>query len=296
MKRLWLLCLLTACGGDPAPAGPDLTLTLTTATSRCEFGTAFPLTVVRTFRSHLQPEPWRDDALPPLSLQVLTQERSQTGDRVTETFTCRAHPFATGELVIEGALRASSPTGELVAKAEPLRLQVHSALPADAPGAVEMQRELWLPAPPSRWPYWLLAIAVATTVATLWWRRPVVVPPPPPSPPPPDPRVAAHARLLTLGGRITAHPDAVPAHHEELAAILREYVTVAGNLPAATRTSEELIAALQQRPVPIATDAMRTLLSTCDLVKFARHLPSVADSEATVATATRLFALPEGQS
>jgi hypothetical protein len=78
--------------------------------------------------------------------------------------------------------------------------------------------------------------------------------------------------------------------HTRLADLLRQHVSTTYGMDAARRTTEEVLLALRSRASPTA-DAygqLGSVLSACDLVKFARHQPPPATAQETL-TLARAF-------
>jgi hypothetical protein len=151
---------------------------------------------------------------------------------------------------------------------EPLAVSVTTSLPRvdldEARGVTGP--ELVPPPPPSAVRNWLIAAAVVVCLGVMLvlvgrrLRRPQPVPEPPPV-------EWALAALTRLEGRDPTDPVAA----DELADLLRGFLTRRYLPAAAGKTTAELLALL--RPCPLAPDALagwQALLERCDLARFAR--------------------------
>ena len=150
------------------------------------------------------------------------------------------------------------------------------------------------PAPADLSPYYLAGAGLLVLAALAWlvrrWRRKPArarasAPPPPPH------EVAARA-LAELGRRRLPHAGAFVEHYTTLAAIVRTYVEQRFAVRAPEMTTEEFLGA-SARDARLA-GPHRTLLGQflreCDLVKFARHVPTVHDGERALGAAAKFVA------
>jgi hypothetical protein len=278
--------VLTACtDGGPIPA-EDLLLRITADATEVESGIAFPLTVVRVWNKDLTPTAWDEAALAPLVLRVEETARREDGERVEETRRYRAYAFGAGDVSIPGPLMTATPRAggpEQTVAGDPVQVRVTPAVDPDDPGPIE-----W-PGEPLREPFpWTplaggVALALVAVVLAVRRRRPVSEPEPgEPAAPEvarPAPGAVALDRLRLLRARDVKDDDAVQALHEDVAVVLRDYVGERCDWPAVYETTEEFVAASAVIRALGAeqTDALRRLLVSCDLVKFARVLPDAAD-------------------
>jgi hypothetical protein len=151
---------------------------------------------------------------------------------------------------------------------EPLAVPVTTSLPRvdldEARGVTGP--ELIPPPPPSAVRNWLIAAAVGVCLGVLLllaWRR-LHRPQPVPEPPPAE---WAFAALTRLDGRDPTDPAAA----DELADLLRGFLTRRYLPAAAGKTTAELLALLRQSPLaPEAVAGWRALLERCDLARFAQ--------------------------
>ncbi len=288
---LFLLALLPACGKGPSPPVEDASIRVEVPASlEVEFGKAFPLAVVRTWRKDLAPEPWDDRLLSPLVLRLVEITARDDGERVEERRLFDAYAFSRGGVSVPAPrFRASSRRGgpEREASAPPIALRVVSALDPESAGAAELPGDpLPPPRPPFPWARWAAAAAAALAVfagaAALLARRRrrrrrAAEPQSEPFPPEPDPphvrALERLDRLKTMDPRTDAENE---AFHVEAAAILRDYVAERFTVRANEMTTEETLRSfhlLEPRRGSDLSDALRR----CDLVKFAAHAPDASD-------------------
>jgi hypothetical protein len=269
------LLLLGACGGAPPVPEADLLLQVAFGVEEVELGRGFPLEVVRVWRKDLVPEAWSDRALAPLVVRLEEAAHREDGARVEERLRYRAHAFTPGPLTLAGVkLAAHSASGEERAVfAEPARLRVLTTVDPAAPGPPELPDG---PLAEPR-PWWVriaagLALLAAAAFAVARARRR----PPPPSPESPA-RATPRDRALLALARIRARPapdlHARQEDFAEAAAVLREFVAERFGLPAAQRTTEEILAGAP-------SEALAALLRAADRVKFAAAKPGEAERRA----------------
>jgi hypothetical protein len=163
---------------------------------------------------------------------------------------------------------------------------VKSVLP---PGAKDLKCLKGKPAPLPFDPRpWLIALAAAVLGAAGFWlfsrrrRAAEIAAGPPPLPPDEEALRALEALAALLDG--PAKP-----YYSALTDLFRRYIERRFGLPATDRTTTEMIPLLKELPVPSAErSALRELLETADLAKFARF-ESPAEERARHRTQVRAF-------
>jgi hypothetical protein len=282
-----------ACGrGEPAPfAEGDLSIRASLGAEEAAVGRGVPLTVVRTWREDLVPEPFRERALVPLTVRLESLGTREGEGKVEETRRYRAYAFRRDDVAVRALrVRARPRDGgdPVVATAAPLSLRVRREVDAAAPGEPELPEA---PPPPSGGvlPAALAALAAAAVlgaVVVARRRRGRALRAPPPVPPEPAPDEAAHVRALADLRNLRARPDADPVARaavvEEAAAVLRRYVEARFALPAARRTTREVMADLALPPERATRSGIEAVLRAGDLVKYAGHLPTADEREAVL--------------
>ncbi len=188
---------------------------------------------------------------------------------------------AAGELTVPPlpvGFRAAAGGAMQTLETSPVTITVTSLLPAevDLTAYKDIAPPVELP-PPARsrlvWPGAVLALAVALLAVLLWRRRRGSrLAPPPPQPA----HLLALAELERLAQRLPADRPGTEDFYVRLADILRRYVAVRFGLSAPTRTTEELLTAVDRTGGPLAArrPLIGRVLAQCDLVKFARRQPA----------------------
>lgn len=288
-SKLRATVLLAALAAPSNPQAPipdepipdeDVAISVAAGAARVEFGVAFPLTVVRSWRNHLVPDEWSDELLAPLGVRLVDTRRRTDGNHIEETRTYRAYAFRPGELTVPAPwFRARSPDGgaEHIALADDLHLEVLSALGPEAdPESVELPPGP-LPAP-FPWVRWsvlgLLAVTALGFVAVRVRRRAPRRAPEPQGIPLPA-HVRALRRLEELRARSPGSRDELRADSVEASSLVRDYIEERFAVRAPDMTTDDLLA--HPRTAAALRPAHRALLTDylahCDLVKFARHRP-----------------------
>lgn len=203
--------------------------------------------------------------------------------------------WSPGEHVIESpAVRYRAADGVMRdADGDPTRVVVASVL-GDADETADI-RDIKPPeaAPPARWPYVLAGAGVAALALLAWAvrRRRARRLVPAPAPPPPPHEVAARA-LRALRARGLPERGEFKPFYSALSDIVRRYLEDRFAVRAPEMTTEEFLAATARGGA--LDDAYRASLGAflveSDLVKFARHVPTVGDSERAIVAAERFVA------
>lgn len=188
--------------------------------------------------------------------------------------------------------RTQSGAALQTATADDLGIEVTSLL-GDADAATTDIRDI---APPEEFPRdWrpvlLLAggvLAVLAAIAALvWWRRrqvrPARVAPPEPA------HVVARRALDALRARQLPQAGAFKAFYSALSDVVRTYLEQRFGLRAPEMTTEEFLQAATRggRLERAHRQLLADFLSECDLVKFARHVPSLEQCDRALAAAQR---------
>lgn len=229
----------------------------------------------------------------PFGVKEKKLETTATDPAVT-TLRLVLQPFATGEATVP-RLRflAQGPDGARKLDVPEQTVNVQGVIDP-AQGQPAMREDL-RPLPTryrTRW--WPLGVVLGLVLAALavwWWRRraslPVAAPPPVPRDPP---DVEALARLAALQSEQLLSQGLYQAHYFRLTEIARDYLGRRYDFDALEMTTDELLAELRKRPTPgLAFDALATFLQGCDLVKFARRVPSDGDAKEAMDAAHALI-------
>jgi hypothetical protein len=149
-----------------------------------------------------------------------------------------------------------------------------------------------MPVPPL-WPFILLAAAAAAAVAIWIWRRRRSRGAPAeaaaPARPPRPAHEIAYAELERLLASGLLEKGRVKEFYIELAEIMRRYFEARFGVDTFERTSAEILDALRLARLPAKGMALTAeFFGSCDLVKFAKHIPASDDSRAVVQKAYHL--------
>jgi len=177
------------------------------------------------------------------------------------------------------------------APGDELGVTVESLLEKE-PSAADI-RDIKAPEPiPVDWrPYWLLGggLLGAVLIAFVLYRtlnRPKRLAA---AAPPPPPHAIAAAELERLRARRLVEQGAFKEYYSELSDVVRRYLEGRFKLRAPEMTTEEFLvaAARDGRLAPAHRRLLGEFMTESDLVKFARHLPTIADSERAWTAARR---------
>ena len=182
------------------------------------------------------------------------------------------------------------------APGDELGVTVESLLEKE-PNAADI-RDIKAPEPiPVDWrPYWLLGggLLAVVLIAFVLYRtlnrptRSAAAAPPRP------PHVIATAELDRLRARRLIEQGAFKEYYSELSDVVRRYLEGRFKLRAPEMTTEEFLvaAARDGRLAPAHRRLLDEFMTESDLVKFARHLPTIADSERAWTAARRFVDEP----
>ncbi|MBR0459838.1 MAG: hypothetical protein IJJ26_11430 [Victivallales bacterium] len=136
-------------------------------------------------------------------------------------------------------------------------------------------------APPRRrlWPWFALAGVLLLAAFAVWYfTRKKVLPPPPP----PDPYEVAIAELRVLVEQKLIENGETMEYYNRIQQILRNYIEGRFALHAPERTTEEFLTEITGRPeLEPYRVLLQNFLTHCDLVRFAKHNPELAEIDAT---------------
>ena len=240
-----------------------------------------------------------DESPPPYVVESITPIEMDPPRADETSWSLRIRPFAPGELTvppIEMPYRAPESTEALAVATDPLKLTVQSVLagddetPADIKSPWSLARE-WLRI------LGLLALALllAAVGGFLYMkyrkRRPEEVPA---GPAQAGPMVGPYERALQeLEGLLESdllRTGRLKEFHVALSEILKRFLGALHDFDALDRTSAEVLADLSAaRVTPEILGRVRSFLSSCDLVKFARHRAGGAEIDETIASARELI-------
>lgn len=229
-------------------------------------------------------------------IQKYDHDRQESDGTVTETRTYELIHFVAGQYVIPGIIVSGTLEGKHVeATAPSITITVRSALGNSSAETADI-KGIRGPRPyPFPWHYVVIAIILLIILALiirelLKRRRPAAAPEEPVIPRRPA-HVIAEEALLALLSRKLPQKGGFKPYYQELSGILRHYIEDRYGMRAPERTTEEFLLELQQ--ASHLNSAQKALLSEflgySDLVKFARHIPTIEEADAAYQAVSRLI-------
>lgn len=285
-----------ACEEDPVPSGHEVRIETRVSPARPKVGDRVLITYRLVARSsdrvEFEPDPavfaQPGNELEYARTQPERDRRAHPGPNGTVygEVSVAVQPFKTGEFVIPRQLARLNAAGDVVRVCTPaVRFRVGDPFgntprptPQDLTDPEEVTTESL------RWRYTMLGIDAAfalivATVALHSWVRSRPKPEPPP-PPPIPPWIAATEALEALSRSDLLSRGLTKEYYDQLSDIVRRYIGALRNFDALEMTTVEVLAKLERAPIAgVTTAEVAHLLTECDLVKFARHVPSHQESE-----------------
>jgi len=178
-----------------------------------------------------------------------------------------------------------------------VKIKISSVLEGNAPELLDLKKQAVIEEP-VRWRLWLAlgGLALAAGMGLWWWSRrrrarPLFVPS---AAPDIDPLDLAEANLRDLIGRGLLQKGLIKQFYVYLSDILKKALEATYRIPTVEKTTAEIVSALADGPQnsvnPEDRQHIEGLLLSCDLVKFARYLPSLTESDAAVEAAFQMLA------
>lgn len=295
-----LAALAAACGPGGAPLGAaDVPVRAVPDFVEADLGHGFPLTVIRTWERDVDVAAWDDAALAPLAARAVGVSVRSDGRVTQETRTFVAYAFTAGDVTVPPLRLEVTPRDGSAAQVrvgDAVHVRVRATLDARDPGVPELPPGPF-PVPPPRWLWGACALAAAAGVwGATRMRRTTTAPvaaalPVEPVLAAPSPDAVALGRLDALrrrdggDGDDSADGADATAWYAELATVVRDYVGARWGVPAAERTTEEIVDACGVPGDP-ARRLLSAALAACDGVKFGRAAAGAADRRAAVTAAT----------
>lgn len=231
----------------------------------------------------------------------LVEPQSIEGGALRSTAELVVTSFELGELEVPPIqVLVAAPGGTVdTLTTDPFRIGVESVGLDDSgdireiKGPLSIARSWWGPLA------WLaLAVAASAGVVHLWRRRrnrPVARPAgPPPAPPRPHHLVALES-LAALEASSLLERGEVKEYHVQVSEIVRAYVEGQLGVPALEMTTAEVVGGLRRAALGESVcGGFGAFLERCDLVKFAKLRPSVADSRGVLEQARELVRMTSG--
>lgn len=290
----------------------DVTVRFAAQTDTLTVGDPVALTLQATYpagyKINLPPLPptWGD-------LEVLSQSEAQTITNAdgaqTTTQVIQVTAFAPGAIhTPELALAFTDGAGKTIGRvAPPITLTVQSVLVKDDTALRDIKPQAQLPVPPL-WPWILAGLALAALLGWGGWklyrylkprlaRTPSVSLPAPVIDPRPPYQIALE-ELARIEGLDLPGQGRFKEYYSLVSECQRRYLQGVSGLAAMDLTTDEIKAGLKQIGLdPARARAFVALFSVCDLVKFARFIPTREDAGGLIPQARALIeaaAVPEG--
>lgn len=285
-----------SCEEDPVPAGHAVRVETRVEPARPKVGDrvliTYRLLAPSSDRVEFEPDP-AAFAQPGNELEYARSQPDRDrrahagpGGMVYGEVSVAVQPFKTGEIVIPRQLARLNAAGDVVRLCTPaVRFRVSDPFGnTPHPTAKDLTPPEEVTAETLRWRYVMFAVdaafalIVATVLLNTWARsRPKPeAPPPPPIPP----WISATEALEVLSRGDLLSRGLTKDYYDQLSDIVRRYIGALRNFDALEMTTIEVLAKLKRVPIAgVTTAEIAHLLTECDLVKFARHVPSHEESE-----------------
>lgn len=220
-------------------------------------------------------------------------QHSAGGGLVYGEYSVAVQPFKTGDVVLAPQLaRLTTSTGEVVRVCTPaVRFRVRDPFGnRSAPVPHDLTTPETVREDSLRWRYVALGVDGAALLVTLTVfanemlrRRPKpVVPPPPPRPA----WIVALEQLDALAQSDLLSRGATKDYYDAISDIVRRYLGGTRGFDALEMTTDQVLHRLKRDPLQGVADAeIAHLLGECDLVKFARYVPTHEESEKVLESA-----------
>jgi len=214
-----------------------------------------------------------------------------SGDKAVEQFQVSLQNFATGPQLLPGLeIPYRDPMGNIHSVKTPdLTVTITELAPGPKDkGDIRGIKGVIGPTAWSPW-WWLLAVVVLSAVGYVLWRRRKLALAGPPPPPPVPADVTAMEKLQRLAQSDWLTAGKTKEYYSALSDILREYLEGGFHTSALERTTSEILRDLRKVPEMTSEHQMelRELLDACDLVKFAKFRPDLAEGTAAHAAAVK---------
>lgn len=183
---------------------------------------------------------------------------------------------------------------EIAAESPTVEIEIRSVLTEKDPVLKDLKRQAELPEP-VRWLLWTSLIAACAVLAALLWyyRRRKRKAPVPLTPAQTQSLLdLAEADLRNLLARGLPGSGEEKAFYIALSEIIKRILEAAYGIHTAERTTSEIMDALQDQTEPDSEGRrlIENFLSRCDVVKFARYVPTAAEHESASQSALQILA------
>jgi hypothetical protein len=204
--------------------------------------------------------------------------------------------FKTGAFDFPGLkIYLTDPGGKVTEFESPrVRVEIRSVLDDKDRALRDLKKQAEIDEP-FRWLFWsLIALAVCILGAAAWfaWRRYRRRPDAPPPEPRVDPLEQAEADLKALVARNLPENGRTKQLYILLSEIVKRVLEAGFGIQAIERTTGEIMDSLRRDSLPgtQSPDWIEALLVRCDMVKFAKYMPSKAENDHAVESAFAILA------
>jgi hypothetical protein len=285
LTLLVLLFAATSC--DSGPLGhAEVEIRVSGAPDEIAIGRSFPLTVVRVWTRELEPDPWNDAALAPLTVRLEDTSRREDAVFVEETRRFRAYAFEPGAATVPPIAFAAAPASggaPRTASADGFTIRVKPTLDPKTAGPPELPAEI---SERARWWLWaggalaaLGGAALLVRASAARGRRAEAR-----SATAEVSRKGALERIAALRAQTPRTPEEIEAWHAETSTLVRDFLASTWKIGAHERTTEELMAAWG----PAERVALDRSLLACDFVRFGRAESTAAGRDGILEAAEDL--------
>jgi hypothetical protein len=211
----------------------------------------------------------------------------------------RAHitaaAYRTGTLEFPAIqINVRPPDGKPVAiKSAPVKIEIRSVLSEKDRDIKDLKKQAEMHEP-IRWGLWIcvfLALGIITAIIWILWKRrrkrvPVV-----PAPPPQDLLDLAEAELRELLAHGMPGGTAAKPFYVRLSDIVKKMLEAGYSIHTSEQTTSEILDSLKSQPEqnPEEMEKIEAFLNRCDLVKFAKYIPSESEQDAAVKESWRIL-------
>ncbi len=181
-------------------------------------------------------------------------------------------------------IRFKTAEGNLIAASSPpVEIEIHSVLSNRDRDLRDLKKQAEIPEP-VRWLLWLsilAALAILGISGWLFWKKGRNRGRPIPETPPQDLLDAAESDLRELLARGLPEGATVKYFYIRLSEIAKRILEAGYGISAAERTTSEIMESLSSQPgrKPEDMERIESFLLRCDIVKFAKYIPSRAEHE-----------------
>jgi hypothetical protein len=183
---------------------------------------------------------------------------------------------------------------EIAASSPPVSIEIQSVLGDKNSGLKDLKKQAEIPEP-IRWALWLsiaLAIVILGAIAWFFWKRRLKRPAPLSPEQTQNLLDLAEADLKNLFARGFPDNGTEKRFYILLSEIIKRILEAGYEISTAEQTTSEIMDSLHSRVISEPEDAarMESFLLRCDVVKFAKYIPSIMEHESAAKDALQILA------